>query len=168
MRTQIVRRCAPQSGAETIAIEIRAARMDDAARVGDFLAALSLHSQTLRFFTGISRPGASLLRALIARDERHDALIAVQDERVVGHAMSFRGDGATEIAVVVADEWQGHGIGSRLVGRLVARAAAGGADHVGMDVMGENRKVLSMIRRRWPDAAMRVESGTVAVIARIL
>jgi GNAT superfamily N-acetyltransferase len=154
--------------AETAAIEIRPTRMDDEARVGAFLAGLSLHSQTLRFFTGVSRPTASFVRVLIARDERRDALVAVRDERVVGHAMSFRVDGAVEIAVVVADEWQDRGIGSRLIGRLLGRAVSGGAEHVGMDVMGENRKVLSMIRRRWPEATMRVESGSVAVKARIL
>ncbi len=150
------------------AVEIRPARMDDEQRVRSFVEELSLRSRTLRFFAGLTRPNRRLVSALIATDDRRDVLLAVDgDDRVIGHAMSFRRDGATEIAVVVADEWQGVGLGSRLVRVLLRRAVARGAVSVGMDVMGENRKVLSMIKRWWPDAEMRVESGTVEVLAPI-
>ncbi|MBG0819844.1 GNAT family N-acetyltransferase [Planomonospora sp. ID91781] len=143
---------------------IRPARVDDEERIRRFLSGLSLHTQTLRFFTGLGRPAASLVRALLAVDERRDVLLAVHRDDVVGHAMSF-GDGAAavEIAVVVADDWQGLGLGSRLVRGLLHRAEAKGARTVGMDVMGENRRVLAMIGREWPDAVMRASSGTVEV-----
>ncbi|GGS74411.1 hypothetical protein GCM10010156_36700 [Planobispora rosea] len=149
-------------------VEIRPARMDDEERVRGFLAELSPHTQALRFFTGLGDPGASMVRALLAVDERRDALLAVCGDTVVGHAMSFRGgESDVEIAVVVTDDWQGHGLGSRLVRRLLRRAAAGGARTVGMDVLGGNRKVLSMIRKEWPGAVMRVSSGTVEVSTKI-
>ncbi|MEV5412029.1 GNAT family N-acetyltransferase [Thermopolyspora sp. NPDC052614] len=158
------------------AVEIRPARMDDERRIRDFILGLSLRTQTLRFFAGVPRPAASLVRAMIARDERRHALVAVRpgatDEEIIGHAMSCHtttpgSAGVAEIAVVVTDEWQGRGIGRRLVERLVLRAAACGIAELGMDVMGENRRVLTMVRRQWPDAAMRVSSGTVEVRARI-
>nr|BFE84878.1 hypothetical protein GCM10020093_074790 [Planobispora longispora] len=142
--------------------------MDDDERVRGFLKGLSPHTQTLRFFTGLGNPGASMVRALLATDERRDVLLAVCEDAVVGHAMSFRGGGNdVEIAVVVTDDWQGRGLGSRLVRRLLRRAAAGGARTVGMDVLGGNRKVLSMIRKEWPEAVMRVSSGTVEVSTKI-
>lgn len=149
--------------------QIRPARPDDEERVRRFLAGLTLHTQTLRFFTGVSTPTAALVRVLLALDERRDALVATTDTgEIVGHAMSFKG-GCTdvEIAVVVADEWQGRGIGPKLVDTLLLRASVRGARTVGMDVLGENRRVLRLIRRLWPDARMKVVSGAVEVTAMI-
>jgi len=185
-RTQVVRPHVPAQPAPrraATAVEIRPARPDDAERVRDFLAGLSARTRTLRFFTGV-RPGPALVRALVTRDDRRDVLLAVRrtayGEQVVGHAMSCRvarpgesGAGehaareAVEIGVVVADEWQGRGIGERLVRRLLLRAAAGGAAEVVMEVLAENRRVLAAIRRRRPDAAMRAGGGTVEVNAAL-
>jgi GNAT superfamily N-acetyltransferase len=150
--------------------QLRPVRPDDEERIRRFLAGLSLHTQTLRFFTGVSAPSAALVRALLAADEHREALVATDDRgEIVAHAMSFRGGGYAdvEIAVVVADAWQGRGLGTRLVDELLSRAALRGARAVGMDVMGENRRVLRLIRRLWPDAVMRVQSGTVEVTAMI-
>ncbi|WP_049562976.1 GNAT family N-acetyltransferase [Nonomuraea sp. SBT364] len=147
---------------------IRPARADDGELVRRFLAGLSLHTQTLRFFAGVTRPSASLVSTLIEVDGRRDALVALVGGEIVGHAMSYRGGAAdVEIAVVVADHWQGFGLGPRLVDTLLVRAVMRGATTVGMDVMGENRRALRMIRRLWPDARMKVESGSVEVTAMI-
>ncbi|WP_113699029.1 GNAT family N-acetyltransferase [Nonomuraea lactucae] len=148
--------------------QIRPARADDDERIRRFLAGLSLHTQTMRFFTGIPRPTASLVRALLAVDERRDALVATLDGEIIGHAMSYRGNTAdVEVAVVVTDRWQGRGLGPRLVDTVLFRAAVRGATTVGMDVLGENRRALRMVRRLWPDATMKVTSGTVEVTAMI-
>ncbi|MBN6050584.1 GNAT family N-acetyltransferase [Nonomuraea sp. RK-328] len=148
--------------------QIRPARADDEERIRRFLCGLSLRTQTLRFFTGVSRPAASLVRALIALDERRDALVATLDGEIIGHGMSYRGGTAdVEVAVVVTDQWQGLGLGPRLIDALLLRAAVRGATTVGMDVLGENRRVLRMIRRQWPDAVMKVVSGSVEVTAMI-
>ncbi|WP_219462494.1 GNAT family N-acetyltransferase [Nonomuraea rhizosphaerae] len=148
--------------------QIRPARQDDDDGIRRFLAGLSLHTQTLRFFTGVGAPAASLVSALIAVDERRDALVATLDGEIIGHAMSYRGGAAdVEIAVVVTDEWQGRGLGPKLIDTLLFRASVRGAQTVGMDVLGENRRVLRMIRRIWPDAQMKVASGAVEVTAMI-
>ncbi|SDJ99262.1 GNAT family N-acetyltransferase [Nonomuraea jiangxiensis] len=148
--------------------QIRPACPDDEERIARFLAGLSLQTQTMRFFTGFGVPASGLVHALIAVDERRDALVATEGGEIVGHAMSYLGRCAdVEIAVVVADQWQGFGLGPELVERLLLRAALRGARTVGMDVMGENRRVLRLIRRIWPDAVMKVASGTVEVTAMI-
>jgi GNAT superfamily N-acetyltransferase len=147
---------------------IRPARDDDVERIRCFLAGLSPHTHTLRFFTGVGRPAASLVRTMIEVGEGRDALVALHDDEIVGHAMSYLGGQAdVEIAVVVTDRWQGFGLGHRLVDALLLRAAVRGATTVGMDVLGDNRRVLRMIRRIWPDARMTVTSGTVEVAAMI-
>ncbi|WP_336217060.1 GNAT family N-acetyltransferase [Nonomuraea sp. LPB2021202275-12-8] len=151
-----------------LGILIRPARSGDEERIRRFLAGLSLNTQTLRFFAGVTRPAASVVRALIEVNERRDALVAVHEGEIVGHAMSYRGGVAdVEIAVVVADQWQGFGLGPRLIDTLLLRAAVRGATTVGMDVLGENRRVLRMIRRIWPEAEMKVASGSVEVTAMI-
>lgn len=151
------------------AVEIRPARPDDEEGVRRFLGGLSPRTQARRFFAGMGRPSAGFVRTLLAVDERRDALLAVHGNLLVGHAMSYRGEETdVEIAVVVGDEWQGMGLGSRLVRTLMRRAESRGARTVGMDVLGDNRKVLSMVRRAWPEATMRVSSGTVEVTAKVL
>ncbi|WP_440101435.1 N-acetyltransferase family protein [Streptosporangium sp. H16] len=151
------------------AVDIRPARPDDEEGIRRFLGGLSPRTQARRFFAGMGRPSASFVRTLLTVDERRDALLAVHGNLLVGHAMSYRGEEAdVEIAVVVGDEWQGMGLGSRLVRTLMRRAEARGARTVGMDVLGDNRTVLAMVRRTWPEATMRVSSGTVEVTARIL
>ncbi|MFC4111191.1 GNAT family N-acetyltransferase [Nonomuraea zeae] len=149
--------------------QIRPARPEDEERIRRFLTGLSLHTQTLRFFTGITSPAGGLLRTLLAVDERRDALVAtIEGGEIIGHAMSYQGECAdVEIAVVVADQWQGFGLGPRLIDTLLLRAAVRGAKTVGMDVLGENRRVLRLIRRIWPDATMKVASGAVEVTAMI-
>ncbi|GGL00969.1 hypothetical protein Sme01_41020 [Sphaerisporangium melleum] len=150
------------------AVRIRPARPEDGGRVREFVVGLSPRTRSLRFFTGLTDPGAALLRAMTTATGGRDLLVALDAAgRIVGHAMSFTRDASTEIAVVVADEWQGAGVGSRLVRALLRRAAGLGASTVTMDVMGENRKVLSMVRRWWPDARMTVSSGTVEIVAAL-
>ncbi|MEV4058815.1 GNAT family N-acetyltransferase [Nonomuraea dietziae] len=151
-----------------IGTQIRPAGPYDEARIRRFLVGLSLHTQTLRFFTGIPSPKDALVRALLAVDGQRDAIVAERDGEIIGHAMSYRGGLAdVEIAIVVTDEWQGRGLGRKLIATLLGRAAGAGATTVGMDVLGENRKVLKLIRRMWPDAKMTVSSGAVEVTAMI-
>ncbi|MEV2267952.1 GNAT family N-acetyltransferase [Nonomuraea africana] len=151
-----------------IGTQIRPAGPYDEERIRRFLVGLSLQTQTLRFFTGISSPKAGLVRALLAVDGRRDAIVAERDGEIIGHAMSYRsGLADVEIAIVVTDEWQGRGLGRKLIATILGRAACAGATTVGMDVLGENRRVLRLIRRIWPDARMKVSSGCVEVTAMI-
>jgi acetyltransferase len=147
---------------------IRPTRADDEEGIRRFLSGLSVHTQTLRFFAGVGRPAAAVVRALIEVSDRRDALVAVREGEIIGHAMSYRGGVAdVEIAVVVTDRWQGFGLGPELVSRLLLRATVRGATTVGMDVLGENRRALRMIRKIWPGAEMKVASGCVEVTAMI-
>lgn len=142
---------------------------DDEERVRLFVEGLSRDTLTNRFFVGPGRPSASLIRAMVARDDRRDALLALHGDAVIGHAMSHLSDGArgveAEIAVVVDDRWQGLGVGSRLVRTLLRRASVRGAVVVGMDVMTENRRVLSMVRRAWPSATIDTYGTSVEIKA---
>ena len=58
---------------------------------------------------------------------------------------------------MVADAWQGQGVGSALVRTLLRRAQARGVTSLGMDVLAGNQQALAMIAGHW--AAARTERG---------
>ena len=53
---------------------------------------------------------------------------------------------------MVADAWQGQGVGSALVRALISRARARGVTSLSMEVLPGNRDVLAMIAGHWPAA----------------
>ena len=123
--TQAVVAAARPAVAVRPAVAIRPALPADLAALSDFFAGLSAQSRYLRFFAAVT-PGPALLRRLSGGAGALDAVIAVAGGVIIGHAMAAdraasRGDRMTDIGVVVADAWQGGGIGSALVRSLVTR-----------------------------------------------
>jgi GNAT superfamily N-acetyltransferase len=99
---------------------------------------------------------------------RTDVLVATHDGMIIGHAMAADratagGGSLTEIGVVVADAWQGRGVGSALVRTLVSRARARGVTSLSMDVLPGNRQVLAMITAHWAAAQTRRSTDCVTV-----
>ena len=60
--------------------------------------------------------------------------------------------GTADIGVVVADGWQGRGVGSALMRELVSSAQVRGVTAMNMDVRHDNQRVLAMITGHWPGA----------------
>jgi ribosomal protein S18 acetylase RimI-like enzyme len=141
------------------AISIRPARTADLPALRDFFADLSMRSRYLRFFAPVT-PGPALLDRLCGGAGTADALLATWGAIIVGHAMAADRPGSsgtqtTEIGVVVADAWQGQGIGSALVQALIDGAQARGVTSVTMDVLHDNHRMLALIARLWPAACTR-------------
>ena len=67
--------------------------------------------------------------------------------------------------MVVADAWQGRGVGAALMRALVRRAQARGVTGVSMDVLPSNRAVLAMITSHW--AAARTDRSADSVTVQI-
>lgn len=151
-------------------VRIRRAGPADVPVLQDFFAALSGRTRHLRFF-GPLWPTSAMLRRLAGADGA-DAVIATARDEVIGHAMacdesSGRGPAATEIGVVVADGWQGRGIGAALVRELMAAAATRGVTVLAMDVLPGNRKVLDMIAGHWHVLSTERAGDALAVRARL-
>jgi GNAT superfamily N-acetyltransferase len=147
-------------------IEYRTVVPADRDAMLSFLAGLSLRSRFLRFFGPASPPSPAVLRAMCGGGLTTDALVATQDGAIVGHGMaadsvSPEGCLVSDIGVVVTDGWQNHGVGSQLLDRVVARAAARGVSVLVMDVLPENKQMLAMIARRWADAGYRFRGDSV-------
>jgi ribosomal protein S18 acetylase RimI-like enzyme len=164
-RTQVARTAATR-GLRAAAV-IRPVRPADEAVLRDFFAALSVESRYLRFFAPVT-PSCGLLDLMAGKPAHVDAIIAVADGVIVGHAMAADrpvpsdpgapgGPGeprATDVGVVVADAWQRRGVGATLMRALIDRAQARGVTALAMDVLPGNRRVLAMITGHWPQAAV--------------
>jgi GNAT superfamily N-acetyltransferase len=135
---------------------IRPALPADLPALGEFFAGLSMQTRYLRFFSPVT-PGPALLHLLADGAGTTDAVVAARGRVIIGHAMASDRDGPrgawmTDIGVVVADAWQGQGVGSALVRALITSAQARGVTSVAMDVLPGNRRALAMIKGHWPAA----------------
>ena len=54
---------------------------------------------------------------------------------------------AAEFAIVVADSWQGRGIGSRLLGKLIEAARRRGAKALYGEILATNRPMLALVTK---------------------
>lgn len=157
---------------------IRRPGSGDLAALAVFFAGLSMRTRIQRFFAPV-RPTPAMIRLACGRTRRPDstppaggtgpaghtdALVATHGGVIIGHAMAADrpalavtaadrpappGGLVTEIGVVVADAWQGQGVGSALVRSLLSRGQARGVTALSMDVLPGNREVLAMIAGHW-------------------
>ena len=154
------------------AATIRPSGSTDLAALGAFFAGLSLHTRVKRFFAPVSL-GPALLRRLGGTAGQADVLIAVHRGAVIGHAMAVdqaspAAGRLTDVGVVVADAWQGRGVGAALMRALLSRARARGVTGVSMDVLPSNRAVLAMITSHWPAARTGRSADSVTVQLQLL
>jgi GNAT superfamily N-acetyltransferase len=140
--------------------------------IREFLTGLSPRARYLRFFSGAPPTSGAMLRILAGGSAHTDVLVATGDGVIIGHAMAGDRTGPggtrlTEIGVVVADAYRGRGVGSALVRQLVARAEVRGATAVVMEVLAENRQVLTMIADHWPVASQERSGAYITFSARL-
>jgi RimJ/RimL family protein N-acetyltransferase len=126
-------------------VVIRAIRPDDKALLSAALLRLSPESSRARFLTSKSSFSADELRYLTEIDGlSHVALVAVladNPRRLIGVARYVRlaDDGSTaEVAIVVGDEFQGQGLGSRLGLLLADHARAQGVQRFVATMLSDN------------------------------
>lgn len=133
-------------------LRVRPVGPQDAGAEQAFVAGLSPVARFRRFHFGLNELPAALLRAFVSADQQtHVALVAetVEDGRIVADARYVL-DGATrtgEFAIAVADDWQGLGLGSRLMHRLLSQARRAGLARLCGDVLADNEPMLALMRR---------------------
>jgi len=136
------------------AVTFRMMRPEDADMEQAFVVALSERSRYLRFFSGIEKLPKSVLKtfthpefpvsyAVIATvpDGNKECQIGVARYAPTGS------DGVAEFAVVVADEWQGRGVASRLMRLLITAATVGGIQRLEGLILKENVPMLAMAEK---------------------
>lgn len=149
-------------------VKVRPLQPDDEHRLLEFFRSLSEESRWLRFFSIVKD---KLLAAEAHREATVDyvrtfGLIALTggDERVVGHALySAMGEDHADAAFAVADEYQGRGLGTILVGQLAQIAAANGIQVFEADVLASNHKMIGVFRRSGFPIKVTVSTGQLHV-----
>jgi RimJ/RimL family protein N-acetyltransferase len=126
-------------------VVIRAIRADDKALLSAAVSRLSPESSRGRFLTSKSSFSADELRYLTEVDGvRHVALVALLADDLqrliaVGRYVCLAEDAATaEVAIVVGDEFQGQGLGSRLGLLLADHARAHGVQRFVATMLSDN------------------------------
>ena len=115
-----------------------------------FFYRLSPETVYRRFLSPLARPEQARPERLLDVDHRdREALVATVGGEIVGVARYSRlpGTDVAEMAVVVADEHQGHGLGTRLLATLAERATAAGIGRFSLTMLAENRAAVRLMRR---------------------
>jgi GNAT superfamily N-acetyltransferase len=145
---------------------VRPIRPDDAAALVALHGRLSADTIYRRYF-GV-RP--HLLPAEVDRFTRVDgrarfALVGTRGTDLIAVARYEGRPGvrSAELAVVVDDVLQGHGVGRRLLGRLVDVARLAGLTEIVADVLAGNAAMLALLRGLGLPSRTAHDSGTVTV-----
>jgi len=143
---------------------LRPIRPDDAERLIEFHQHLSLRSTYLRFFTVHPTLSAREVERFTTVDyvdrlafvvERSGQLIAVgRFDRIAGTADA-------EVAFVVADDYQHHGLGSLLLDELARAARARGISTFVAETLCENKPMLDVFHHSGFDMSTKIDYGTV-------
>ena len=132
------------------ATAVRPALPADGAAVQRFVRELSPLARRRRFLGAVTELAPNQLDRLTRmRGPRDLSLVALSANagmpRIVAMAEYASDDPpAAECAVVVADDWQRQGLGERLLGMLLARAAETGLRAMGGLVLGDNWPMLAL------------------------
>jgi acetyltransferase len=132
---------------------VRSAKRADGEAVQQFVRELSPLARRRRFLGALSELSpAQLDRLTGAQNPRDLSLVAlsahVGEPRIVAMAQYAADDpGAVEFALVVADAWQRHGLGARLLELLLERAALAGVRVMNGFALAENGPMLALAAR---------------------
>ncbi len=154
-------------------LRLRAPRAADREALVAFLRALSPESMSLRFHATL-RPRAELIEPYLDPDwVERGALIGTLAEGghtevvAVASYARLRDPSAAEVAFAVADDLQGHGVGTRLLEQLAARAAAHGIERLAFDILPSNQRMLAVVAGAGFSVTQRFHGGIIEASMRI-
>jgi predicted CoA-binding protein/ribosomal protein S18 acetylase RimI-like enzyme len=145
-------------------LTIRPVRAEDATDLARFFTDLSLESRVFRFFAAVANADSSIQTMVDVDYTTRYGLVAVAGVKpqIVGHAMYVAiGPRTAEMALAVADAYQGRGLGTILLGQLAEAATAAGFDMFEAVVLPENYRMLQMLRESGFPVRARSEPGEV-------
>ena len=131
---------------------IRPIRPEDEPLMVGFHGKLSERSVYLRYFHLVNlaeRVSHQRLARICFNDyNREIALVAVRNSEIlaVGRLVKAHAANEAELAVLIADEFQGHGLGTELWRRLVEIARAEKLDRVTAEILPENHQMMEICR----------------------
>jgi GNAT superfamily N-acetyltransferase len=162
-----MRATAHLTGAGAADLEIRPIEPGDKEAMVAAFERLSDESRYRRFMTPHGRLSAAELRYFTEVDHHgHEALVAIDPltQAGIGVARYIRSKddpSVAELAVAVIDDWQGRGVGSRLVAALARRALQEDITRFSAYVLADNELMLNLLRDLGNVKVLHKELGTV-------
>jgi GNAT superfamily N-acetyltransferase len=153
------------------AVAVRPISILDDERIVRFHESLSPETTRLRFFA--VHPHLTAHETTRFTDVDHkdrEAWVALIDDEIIGvgryERLTDPNDDA-EVAFVVADRWQGLGVGPILLRHLTASARAVGIRRLVAETLAENHHMLDMFIRSGLPATRSLDRGVVTVTMRL-
>jgi acetyltransferase len=137
-------------------LRLRALQANDRTRIEALLAQVTPQDLQLRFFGLFQRVPPALLDHLMRIDpEQRLTVAAVRDSRwtsddaeILGVARAHRiGPDSAEAALLVRSDLKGQGLGSMLLGRLIARCRNWGVSRIVAEAMRCNNRMLHLAQK---------------------
>ena len=132
---------------------IRPIRPEDAQIEKSFVSNLSEQTRYFRFLSTVKELTQALLVRFTQIDyDREMAFIAVVGEKpqekevAAGHYVTYPDGETCEFGLVVADEWQGRGVGHQIMVDLIRAAGSKGLKKMIAYIFNENDAMLQMVR----------------------
>ena len=125
-------------------VRVRPLRPTDRATYERAFLDLSPRSRYLRFFAPIAKPSERLLDQMTQTDgDRHVAYLALTPDEttavgVVRYVRTPDDPQTGEVAIAVADAWQGRGLGGQLLRQTIERARWAGLESLAATTLREN------------------------------
>ncbi|MFJ8667407.1 GNAT family N-acetyltransferase [Streptomyces sp. NPDC093600] len=138
----------------------------------DLVAARAMHDRcsertlSLRYHGPVSDADRYLTHLLSPRFGRTLAVQTASGRLVALGHLFWDGD-ETEVALMVEDDWQRRGIGSELLGRLVAMAVEAGCESVYAVTQSSNTGMVAAMRALNLPLDYQIEEGTLVITARL-
>ena len=158
-------------GADGARFRLRPIRPDDAERLVALHGRLSAQTIYQRFFTVMKRLPTNWARYLADVDYQRRLALVVEwqgpdgPELVgVGRYEPTSEPCRVEVAFVIEDRWQRHGLGTALFNDLLAAAEARGIHEFSAEVLADNTRMLDIIRRFGQVVSSRRDHAVVSLV----
>ncbi|MDP3711293.1 MAG: GNAT family N-acetyltransferase [Mycobacteriales bacterium] len=128
--------------------QVRLLRPEDRDALTALNERVSLRTRHLRYFSVSDGPGTWYVDKLVHGAEAHATLVAVVDREIVataGFARSERDPRQADLALLVDDDHQLHGLGALLLEHLATLARHHGVEAFTADVLQENTRMLRLL-----------------------
>ncbi|MBK7869216.1 MAG: GNAT family N-acetyltransferase [Saprospiraceae bacterium] len=136
-------------------VQMRLVRPEDSSLVKRMFARLSKETIYYRYFGYVPEVTPEFLARLTCVDQ-HREIVLIAETRILGRReiigianMVADTDGRkAEIAILIADEWQGQGLGSALTDLICEIAAEQGIEMLYANMMATNRRINALLQKK--------------------